>query len=123
MSKSRSRRPSSKPLYVILGLSLFIALAYVGFRTLYPPQPSSIFLITPTPLEYGDTTISGTLRKDSPVGQDGNFLLILDDSRPILLDVKGLDNLLGLSVSVTGYLLPVDGDIPMSMTVSSISTQ
>ncbi len=122
MAKSRARRLSSKPLYLILGLSLFIALAYVGFRTLYPPQPSSIFLINPTTLEYGDTTISGTLRKDSPIGQDGNYLLILDDSRPILLDVKGLDNLLGFPVTAQGYLLPADNNNPMFMTIKSITT-
>ena len=123
MAKSRARRPSSKPLYAILGLSLFIALAYVGFRTLYPPQPSSIFLISPTLLEYGDTTVSGTLRKDSPVGQDGNYLLILDDSRPVLLDVKGIDNLLGQYVSVQGTLLPPEsGDIGY-MIVTQVSTK
>lgn len=123
MSKTRLHRASRKPLYLILSLSLIIALAYVGFRTLYPPQPSSIFLINPTNLEYGDTTVSGTLRKDSPVGQDGNYLLVLDDSRPVFLDVKGLDHLLGFSISVTGYLSPADGDTPISMTVNTITTQ
>lgn len=123
MSKTRLRRASRKPLYVILALSLFIAISYVGFRTLYPPTPASIFLVDTIPLEYGDTTISGTLRKDSPVGEDGKYLLILSDSRPVLLDAQGVDNLLGLSISVTGYLLPTDGDTPISMTVNTITTQ
>ncbi len=118
---SKSRRVSRKPIYTILILSLILALGFSAYRSLYTPAP--IFLITQDTLEYGDTTVVGTLRKDSPVGKPGTSLLVLSDSRPILLDVKGLDNLLGLSVSVTGYLLPADGDTPMSMTVNTITTQ
>jgi len=117
---SKSRRVSRKPIYTILVLSLILALGFATYRSLYTPTP--IFLITQNTLEYGDTTVVGTLRKDSPVGKPGTYLLVLSDSRAITLDVKGLDNLLGFSVSVTGYLLPANGDTPMSMTVSSIST-
>lgn len=118
---SKSRRVSRKPIYTILALSLILALGFSAYRYFYTPAP--IFLITQDTLEYGDTTVVGTLRKDAPVGKPGTYLLVLSDSRAILLDVKGLDNLLGLSISVTGYLLPADGDTPMSMTVSSITTQ
>lgn len=118
---SKSRRVSRKPIYTILALSLILALGFSAYRYFYTPAP--IFLITQDTLEYGDTTVVGTLRKDAPVGKPGTYLLVLSDSRAILLDVKGLDNLLGLSVSATGYLLPADGDTPMSMTVSSITTQ
>ena len=120
MSKSRAR-DSRRPIYTILALSLAIALGFAAYRSLYTPAP--IYLITQDTLEYGDTTVIGTLRKDAPVGKPGTYLLILSDSRPIRLDVKGLDNLLGLYVSATGYLLPADGNTPMSMTVSSITTQ
>lgn len=125
MSKSRrSSRPKTRWSLVFLLLGSF-TLSYAIFKYFTrPTQPQSvgIFAITPSSLEYGDTTITGTLRKDSPIGQAGQYILVLPDARPILLDIDGLDNLLGSTVAVTGYLLPADGVQPMTMTVNSIET-
>lgn len=102
-------------------LSLMLALGYVGFRYLYPPQSADIFVIgQATPLEYGDTTVTGTLTKDSPLGEPGTYLLVLPDSQIIVLEINGLDALVGTKVTVTGILLPAASAIPMTMTVDSI---
>lgn len=118
MSKSRPKTRWS----LIAILLVAAALTYTGFRYLYPPQSADIFVVESTPLQYGDTTITGELRKDAPVGEEGNFLLVLPDSRVIVLDVTGIDHLVGTTVSVAGYLSPtVDRSLPMYMTVQSLS--
>lgn len=107
---------------LIILLLVASALTYAGYKYFMPaPQSAEIFLITPASLEYGDTTISGVLRKDTAVGQKGNYLVILADSRPVLLDIQGLDNLLGAEVSVSGYLTPSDSDSLISMKVNSLT--
>lgn len=114
---AKLRRHLPKSVFVILGLSLFISLIYVGFRTLYPAQSSQIMAITPSDLTYGDTTITGILQKDAPVGAAGKYFVTLLDMRVVMLDVQGLDALLGQTVTVAGVLTPD----PLSMTVSSIT--
>lgn len=123
MSKTRLRRASRKPLYVILALSLFIAISYVGFRTLYPPTPAGILMIgQAVPLKYGDTSVTGKLQKDTAVGVEGNYLLVLADGKLILLDIQGLDSLVGQSVTINGVLSPSTAKgLPMTMTVNSIT--
>ncbi|MFH2085252.1 MAG: hypothetical protein ABII21_00450 [bacterium] len=122
MSKSRFRRGSRKSIYLILGFSFILALGYVYFRALLSPAPAQIFPITPTVLEYGNTTVEGTLRKDAPAGSPGNFILVLSDSRPILLDVQGLDHLLNQTVTVSGLLSPAaETSAPMTMVVSQLT--
>lgn len=122
MSKSSSRRVSHKSFFVILILSLVISICYVAWKTYFRPLPSSIdvFVVSPAELSFGNTTLLGTLRKDSPVGIEGKYILVLKDGRPIVLDIKGLDNLIGLPVTVSGNLSPSDSSHPMSMVVSSI---
>lgn len=113
------RKSSRKSLYLILGLSLTLALGYYAYRSML--APSDIFVISQTPLTYGDTTITGTLRKDTAVGEEGNYILVLDDGRPVLLDAQGLDGLLGATVSVSGTLSPsADSLSPMTMIVNTI---
>ncbi|KKU45982.1 MAG: hypothetical protein UX64_C0016G0002 [Microgenomates group bacterium GW2011_GWC2_46_7] len=85
------------------------------------PRPADIFVIG-TPLEYGDTTLVGTLRKDTPVGEPGTFLLILSDGRPIILDSQGLDNLLGSRLRVEGYLSPGSDEVQgATLAISSLT--
>jgi hypothetical protein len=108
---------------LIIILIIFGAISYAGYKYFMPaPQQADIFAITPVSLTYGETTVSGILQKDSAVSSSGNYLLILPDSRPITLDVKGLDNLLGMSVNVSGFLLPADQYGPMFMQVKTITT-
>lgn len=84
-------------------------------------EPSNIFVIEETPISYGDTTVMGTLRKDTAVEEEGNYILVLDDGRPVLLDAQGLDGLLGATVSVSGTLSPsADSLSPMTMIVNTI---
>lgn len=113
------RKSSRKSLYLTLGLTFFVALGYFAYRSML--APSDIFVISQTPLTYGDTTITGTLRKDTAVGEEGNYILVLDDGRPVLLDAQGLDGLLGATVSVSGTLSPsADSLSPMTMIVNTI---
>jgi hypothetical protein len=108
-------------MYFILGLSLVLAIGFSVWNTYYRAQPVNIMAIEQTPLTYGDTTISGTLQKDSPVGEDGAFFLVLSDMRVVMLDVTGIDSLLGLAVSVSGELAPATTATgPITMTVKTI---
>ena len=122
-SMAKLRRKSRLPLsYFLIPLFLLIvALGYGYYRSLV--QPSNIFLIDEAAVQYGDTTVTGTLRKDTAVGETGNYLLILPDGRPILLDTQGLDSLVGSSVIVTGTLSPaIRPGSSMTMTVNTITT-
>lgn len=114
---AKIRRVSRKPIYVILVFSLIIALGYAGFIYLYPPQSSQIMEITPLSLVEGEAIITGILQKDSPAGESGNYVVILSDMRAVVLDVQGIDALLGQTVSVTG-ILALD---PPAMSVDSIT--
>ena len=118
MAKSRAKK-SRKSLYLLIIFILLASLGYGYYRSLV--QPSNIFVIEETPITYGDTVVTGTLRKDTVVGQSGNYLLVLNDGRPILLDAQGLDGLLGSSVTATGYLSPAESSLsPMTMTIKTI---
>lgn len=106
---------------MVLILSFVIAFGFVGYRYLYPPTPAPIFMINTMQLEYGETTITGILQKDSPIGNNGSYILVLSDMRPVLLDAQGLDNFLGLKVTIAGVLSPaIDSDLPMTMKVNEI---
>ena len=119
MAKSRAQK-SRKSLYLLIIFILLASLGYGYYRSL--AQPSNIFVIEETPITYGDTVVTGTLRKDTVVGQSGNYLLVLNDGRPILLDAQGLDGLLGSPITATGFLSPaVDSTSPMTMTISTIT--
>lgn len=122
MSTSRSRRVSHKSLFIFLGFALLAIIGFGVWRIYLRPAPSAIdiFAVGQSELSYGDTTVSGTLRKDAPSGQSGTYILVLPDGRPILLDVSGLDSLLSKSVVVSGNLSPSVGDSPMTMVVSSV---
>jgi hypothetical protein len=118
---SKTRRVSRKPMFIILGLSLTIAIGFSVWNTYFRPTPLTIMAIEPVSLTYGDTTISGTLQKDAPIGEDGTFFLVLPDMRVVMLDVQGIDSLLGLSVSVSGELAPAATSTdPITMTVKTI---
>ena len=119
MAKPRAKK-SRKSLYLLIIFILLASLGYGYYRSLV--QPSNIFVIEETPITYGDTVVTGTLRKDTVVGQSGNYLLVLNDGRPILLDAQGLDGLLGSPITATGFLSPaVDSTSPMTMTISTIT--
>ena len=122
-SMAKLRRRSQLPLsYFLIPLFLLIvALGYGYYRSLV--QPSGIFVINEAVVQYGDTVVSGTLRKDTTLGKSGNYLLILADGRPILLDAQGLDSLVGSSVIVTGILSPaIRPGSSMTMIVDTITT-
>ena len=117
MAKSRAQK-SHKSLYLLIIFILLASLGYGYYRSIV--QPSNIFVINEASLSYGDTTVAGTLRKDTAVGESGNFILVLPDGRPILLDAQGLDGLLGSTVGVKGDLLPAIGNTSMKMAVSTV---
>ncbi len=122
MSKSGVRRGSRQSIFIILGLSLVLSLGFVYFKSQKTdsPQSAGIFVVTSAPT-YGDTSISGVLRKDAPAGSPGKYILVNEDGVPIILDSTGVDNLIGSPVVVKGNLSrSVDGVAPMTMKVVSI---
>ena len=121
---AKSRRVISRQIWAFLLVGFALAVGLTIYRNSHPAKTTGIFQIEPASLNYGNTTVTGTLLKDAPVGEPGTFLLVLPDSRPITLDVQDLDGLLGETLAVSGRLLPAVSDsTPMSMTVSSITTQ
>lgn len=123
-SHARSSRPKTRWSLIFI-LLLACALSYFGYKYFFAPkQAADIFMIAPVSIEFGQTTLSGKLTKDTPLGTKGNYLLVLSDSRPVLLDVQGLDSLVGKTVSISGILSPAvkPGD-PIIMTVSEIKTK
>jgi hypothetical protein len=103
-------------------ISLILAISYVAWRSYFRPTPIGIMAIDPSSLSYGDTTISGTLQKDSPVGQPGTYILIMSDMQVVVLyNISGVDSLLSKQVTVTGLLTaPSSTSAAMAMTVKSI---
>lgn len=99
---------------LIIILVIFAAFTYSAVKYFTPvPQQANIFLVSQESLQLGDTTLTGTIRKDSPAGQEGKYILILDDSRPVFLDIVGIDNLINFKVVVKGYLLQKVDDLYM----------
>jgi len=122
MSKQRNRRVSRKPIYLVLALSLLVAICFGLYKTYFSPAPAPILLINPVQLEYGQTTVTGKLQKDSPIGQQGSYFITLPDLRIIFLDVEGVDFIIGQNVIVEGSLVPsVPITNPPKMIVSKIS--
>lgn len=123
-SRVRTARPKTRWSLIII-LLLACALTYVGYKYFFPkPQSSNIFVVTTPTLQYGNTTLTGRLQKDSPMGETGNYLLILPDGRPVLLDSKNLDPIIGLNATVSGILSPASQPgAPMMMIVKEISAQ
>jgi hypothetical protein len=118
---AKLRRVSRKPIYTILLASLLISIVYTGIKYIQQPQPIQVMEISPTPLEFGHTTVSGKLIKDTPVNQKGSYLLTLSDMRLIYLTSENIDSLVGQTVSVTGTLVPSDEQAkPMIMVVEEI---
>lgn len=118
----RSRPKTRWSLIVILLVAA--TLTYTLFRYLYPPQPADIFLIDSASLNYGETTLTGVLNKNAPAGEEGDYLLVLPEGNVIVLDVEGVDNLLGLTISAQGFLLPpIETISPINpyMRVSSVT--
>ncbi len=115
----RSRPKTRWSLILVLGLAL--ALTFVGYKYLSPtPETASIFVVS-EPLEYGDVTLTGTLRKDAPLGQAGNYYLVLKNGATIALDSLGLDGLTNAMVTATGYLTPAGDATYPNMAVSTIT--
>lgn len=120
MAKSRARRSSSK-LPIILGSLIILGALWYGISRLSPATPVDIFVVT-NPLEYGDVTQLGILRKNAPVGESGTYYLATKEGYYIELDAQGLDGLIGSPVTVSGYLTPrVDESSYPTMAVSTIT--
>lgn len=117
------RKKNSSRLPFAIFIFGIIVLAFAAVRSLLPkPQSADIFLVSDSAVVDGETTLTGVLRKDSPVGEPGGFFLALEDGKPVTLDIEGMDHLIGLSVSLTGHLTPSLGPhLPMVMQVSSLT--
>jgi hypothetical protein len=122
MKRSQSKF-SRAPIYTFI--ILLSALLYVSYQYFLPhPQANGVFAVT-TPmvsLTYGVSTVNGTMTKTTSAAKNSQYILILPDTRPILLNAQGLDNLVGRQVSVSGILTPkIDDMTPMTMFVNTIT--
>ncbi|MBP9670518.1 hypothetical protein KBD75_03905 [Candidatus Woesebacteria bacterium] len=118
---AKTKLVSHKRFYTILLVSLLLSFTYIGFKYLYHPKTSQIFEIAPASIQYGDTTLVGRLVKDTPVNENGSYLLVLPDMRLVYLTVERIDSLVGQNVKVTGSLNPSDDpSMPMIMVVTKI---
>jgi len=88
---------------------VFAVLGFFLYSRLRPVNPAEIFVIEPVPLTAGPVTLTGTLLKDAPAGEAGQFLLILSDSQIVILSEQGLDHLLGETVLAEGTLSLTEG--------------
>jgi hypothetical protein len=105
----KHRTPKTRWNLIII-LIIFGAISYAGYKYFMPkPQQADIFAITPDSLNYGETTVIGELRKTAPAGEVGEYLLALPDSRVIVLDISGVDHLVGQTVILKGELFPSAG--------------
>ena len=115
MSKSRGKTRWN---LIFILLAAFI-LSFAGYKYfIRQVQPVNIMVIDSLPIKFGDTTISGGLHKDI----NGNFIIVLPDLRVVTLDVRGIDNLVGIPVTVAGILYPAkDSSSTMTMAVEKIT--
>lgn len=118
------RKKNSSRLQLAIFIIGITTLSFVAIRSLLPkPQSADIFLVSDSAVVEGETTLTGVLLKDSPVGEPGGFFLALEDGKPVSLDIEGMDHLIGVSVSLTGHLTPSLGaNLPMVMQVNSLTT-
>lgn len=122
---SMSAKSKKLPVYLIVAS---LALAVLGLwwfqnkKTSSSAETAGIFVVTP--LEYGNTTLSGVIQKDAAVGDVGKYYLVTSDSHTILLDAQDIDAMIDETVVATGYLTPpaAEGDLPY-MIVSSMESK
>jgi len=122
---SKSRHVSRKPLYLILALSLTLAIAYSVWNVYFRPTPVNIMAIAPASLTFGNTTISGTIQKTTPIDQPGTYFLTLPDMRVVLLyNVSGLNEIVGRPASISGFLTQSSStSYPLGMSVKTITVE
>lgn len=107
------------PTKIIISLIILGGLAYSLYRVV-PRETAEIFVVS-EPLTYGETSVTGILRKDSPVGEPGLYILAESTGRAIILDIADADPMIGLDVTVSGFLTPaVDSASLPVMTVSEM---
>lgn len=119
------KRSVPKTRWSLLGILVVASfLTYAGYIYFFTPKQADIFVIEPQSLQYGKTTLSGTVQKDTTATQKGNYLLVTESGKGILLDIPNLDLLIGKKVIVKGTLVPPSEtiDVPI-MLVAEIVTQ
>ena len=112
--------------WLIVVLLVFGA-AWGIYRFVFQPQQTAevagIFVITP--LEYGDSTLSGLIMSDTSENTTRYFLVTEGElPRNILLSVDNIESLVNSYVTVSGYLYPPDDTLAVPyMEVSEITSQ
>lgn len=102
----RTQKNFFSPKTIIISLIILGGIVYSLYRVVPRSlQPVDIFVVT-DPLEYGETSLTGVLSKDTAVGEVGNYYLNLTDGRSVILDVQGMDDFLGLTFTASGFLNP-----------------
>lgn len=119
MAKKSARHVSNKSVFIILGISLVLAISFTIYKSYLTPEPIQIMAIDP--IKDGQTIIEGVIQPNMSPEEKGSFILTLRDTRIVKLDVKGIDHLIGLPVTVSGTITTANSEYsPISMNVESI---
>lgn len=105
MNKFQKNKKIPKALYLIITLSLLIVIGSVTWTKYFSPSPASIDVVSS--LQYGPVELEGIVQKDAPIGKkEGTYILVTPSSNLLVLDQKGLDQLVGRKVLAKGIMAP-----------------
>lgn len=99
---SRSRAIIAFIIVLVLG---YAAGFFLGFK-----RPITINQISAPSTAYGNVTLAGTIQKDAPIAQSGDYLLVSPTASYVVLNFAdpklNADPLIGIHVQASGVLIP-----------------
>lgn len=118
------RKVSSSKNYILITTGFIIFFIAIAIGSMFIPKKVDINLVDLNGLEYGQNILKGRLYKDTSVEKEGNFFLIINDGKQVLLDIQGVESFLNQKVEAEGILTPGSTpDLPLNMTVTSIKLE
>ena len=126
MAKKTKTSPRSYLFAAGVGIALGVV-AIIAYQLWPSPKSAAIDIITSgtsTSLQYGQTTLSGTIVKIQKDASDpGTYYLSQPESdQPIMLDAGNIEKYRNANVTVSGMLVPATDSLPITMYVESINT-
>ncbi len=92
---------------MILVFSVCLAIFAFVLLVFKKPQNVGIFEVGNPSQQSINTTITGSIIKDTAVGVEGNYFLVMKNQAPILLDLQGeVDFIVGRTIKAEGLLIP-----------------
>lgn len=113
--KKKSKRSLGVPLLLTAAIVIVLGLAW-GFYLILPSQSAGIFEISALP--EGGVEVTGTLSKDTALGETGSYYVMTEEGDVIALDSVDLDLYVGETVVVRGLLNYAETGSPYMLTSS-----